>query len=194
MGRKRTAVTVVSMIVLAAAIIAVYYYWSNRTEPLSNAEKSLTENQKLINKDLVQNYPETPKEVTKIFASIMKAIYSNPKEEEIKPLALKVRELYDDELLANNPENTYLTNLYSDLANWKKKNRIITNFLLVKEDEEEQKEIDGIKYATKYISFTIQQNIKFTETWKVLLRQNEEEQWKIMGWSYIKDDNSKSEN
>lgn len=194
MAKKKTTATVVSMIILAAGIILLYYYWTNRTEPLSNSEKSKSEAQKFIDKDLVQHYPETPKEVTKLFAGMMKALYDTPKENEVKPLALKIRQLYDGELLANNPENTYLTNLYTDLAVWKKQNRKITNYLLIREEEEQDKEIDGVKYATKYISFTIQQNIKFTETWKVLLRQDANMRWKILGWDLIKDENNNSKN
>ncbi len=187
---KRTFTTVICMTILAIVIVLCYYYWSNRTEPISTQEK-LSEAQELINKDLVLYYPDTPREVTKVFASMMKALYGEPKEEEIKPLALKIRELYDKKFLDSNPEDSYLTNLITDLAVWKEHDRKIVKYLLVKEDEEQDTEIDGIKYATKFVSFTIQEGIRFTETWKVLLRQGANGQWKILGWEFVQEEDSK---
>jgi cell division protein FtsX len=98
-AKTRTTATVAFMIVLAIAILLFYYYWSNRTESLASSGKKVSQEQALINKDLTMYYPETPREVVKMFAGIMKALYCHPSEDEIKPLALKVRELYDQELL-----------------------------------------------------------------------------------------------
>jgi hypothetical protein len=184
-GKKATK-TIGIMIFVAIIILVFYYYISNRTDPIQDTSTdNLSETEKILNEDLQLYYPETSKEVVKFFARIMKALYNNPKDDEVKPLALKIRELYDEEFLKNNPEDTYLTNLYTDIAAWKDKDRKITNYLLVKEDDEEDKKIDGVKYSTKFVSFTIQQNIKFSETWKVLLRQDENKQWKILGWEYV---------
>lgn len=189
-GKKRTTATVIVMIVLAAFIIIFYYYWSNRTEPLSSSKKQ-SEEQLLINKDLKLYYPDTPREVVKLFAHMMKAIYGDQaSEDEVKALALKIRELYDQELLNKNPEDTYLANLNSDLAKWKKEKRKITNYLMVRENKDEDSEIDGVKYATRYVSFTIQKNNKFSEVWKVLLRQDKDKKWKILGWKLAPEDES----
>lgn len=190
---KRTSATIAAMAVLAIVIVLSYYYWSNRAEPIDTTGKKLSEAQELINKDLVADYPATSREVTKLFANYMKVLYSHPKDEEIKPLALKVRQLYDKEFLDNNPEDTYLKNLITDLADWKKHNRKIALYLLINKEDEQETEIDGEKYSTKYISFTIQENIKFTEIWKVLLRQDSNNQWKILGWEYVPNEESEDE-
>lgn len=188
-GGKKTTKTIGIMLIVAIAILLFYYYWTNRTDPVEGTStKELSEAEKILNEDLVLYYPETPKEVVKLFARTMKALYNNPKDDDVKPLALKIRQLYDEEFLEANPEDTYLNNLYMDIADWKDENRKITNYILVNEDEDEKKEIDGVKYATKYVSFTIQEGIKFTETWRILLRQDENKEWKIMGWEYIPED------
>ncbi len=184
-SKGRTAATILIMIILAIVILFGYYYWSNRTKPIDTSGNNLSEAQQLINKDFITYYPETPKEVTKVFANMMKVLYSNPEEEDIKPLALKIRELYDEEFLEQTPEDSYLNNIYVDLANWKEKNRTITNYLLIKEDEEVEEVVDGVKYVTKFISYTIHENKKFTETWEVLLRQDENKRWKILGWKFL---------
>ncbi len=185
-AKNRTAVTIISMMVLALAILSFYFYWSYRTKPLEEtAVENMTDIQKLLNKDLVQNYPETPREVTKLFGNMMKNLYNNNPDDEVEALALKIRDLYDEEFLNANPEEAYLKNLYSDIASWKEANRRIANYNLVKEDMDEEQELNGVKYAVIYLSFTIQENGKFTETWKIMLRQDTQKKWKILGWQVV---------
>ncbi len=184
--KNRTAATVITMLVIAFAVISFYFYWSYRSVPLQElSEENMTEVEKLLNKDLERYYPETPRETVKLLGSMIKVLYDNISDDEVKELAIKVRELYDDDFLAVNPEETYLMNLYTDVASWKEKNRRISTYYLVKQELEQRKVLDGREYATVYISFTIQENMKFTEIWEVMLRQNENEQWKILGWQIV---------
>jgi ABC-type oligopeptide transport system ATPase subunit len=188
-AKNRTAATVITMLVIAMAILSFYFYWSYRTSSLDEVSvEDMTEVQKLLNKDLELYYPETSREVTKLFGSMMKNLYDNISDEEREALAIKIRELYDEEFLAANPQESYLKNLYSDVASWKAVNRRISAFHLVKEDLEQQVELDGVKYATEHISFTIQESGKFTETWKVMLRQDGNKKWKVLGWKVVPED------
>jgi Tfp pilus assembly protein PilO len=198
-AKKRTTTTIVVMTLLAIMILLFYFYWSNRTEPLDSSVENQSEVEKLLNKDLVLYYPETPREVVKLFSNMMKVLYDDlnnkMSEDEVKALALKIREIYDTEFLENNPEEIYIQNLYTDIASWKEKDRRITNTRVVNEDLEEENEIDGVKYSVNYVTFTIQENSKVIETWKILLRQDENEKWKILGWQVVpKDGNSVIEN
>lgn len=187
---KGTTTTIGIMIVFAVIILMFYYYFANHTGSTKEASvKDLTENEKIMQLDFEQNYPETPREVVKTFARIIKALYNNPKEDEIEPLALKVRQLYAADFLLNNPESDYLENLREDIETWKDKGRKITNYLLVHQELEEKNEIDGVPYSVNYVSYTIRENGKFTETWKVLLRQ-EDEKWKIVGWEYVPEEDT----
>jgi len=188
-AKNRTASTVATMLVIALAILSFYFYWSYRTKPLEETSpENMTEIQKLLNKDLDQNYPETAREVTKLFGNMMKNLYDNNSDEEIEALALKIRELYDEEFLVANPEDSYLQNLYSDIASWKEANRRISNYNLVDSDMVEEQELEGVKYTVIYLAFTIQENGKFTETWKMMLRQDKEKKWKILGWQVVPSD------
>lgn len=191
-AKNRTAATVVTMLVIAFAVLSFYFYWSYRSVPLEETpEENMTEVEKLLNKDLEQNYPETPREVVKLYGSMMKVLYDNISDDEVKALAIKIRELYDEEFLELNPEEAYLKNLYSDIASWKENNRRISTSYLVNQELEQNKELDGREYAVVYISYTIQENMKFTETWKVMLRQNENKQWKILGWQIVPEESQK---
>lgn len=188
---KKNFATISFMTLFAIAIILFYYYLTTRREPaVKPSDEELTEYQQIMNIDLEQNYPATPREVIKLFGRIIKYIYGSPMDEEIKPLALKIRELYDTEFLDNNPEDDYIDDLLSELASWKENDRKITGYRLVNDDLDEETEVDGVRYSVKYISYTIKEKVKFTETWKVLLRQDEKNRWKIVGWEYVSSDNN----
>lgn len=190
-ARKRTTATIGFMTLFAIIILLFYYYWTNRVTPLEDASvENLSETEKILAVDLENNYPATSREVVKYFARIMKALYNNTEDSDIEPLALRIRELYDEEFLKNNPEDAYLTNLKTDIAEWKDKDRRITNYLLGNEDQEEESEVDGVKYSVNYVTYTIQENGKFTEAWKVLLRQDDEKRWKIVGWEFVPEENN----
>lgn len=185
-AKNRTVATVVTMLIIAMAILSFYFYWSYRTSPLDEVSvEDMTEVQKLLNKDLELYYPETSREVTKLFGSMMKNLYDNISDEEREALALKIRALYDEEFIAANPQESYLKNLYSDVASWKAENRRISAFHLDKEDLEQQVELDGVKYAIEQLTFTIEESGKFTESWRLILRQDMEKKWKILGWKVV---------
>lgn len=185
-AKKRTAATIFFMSLFAVVVLSVYFYLSNRTEPFSSNQKA-TEVQKLADKDLEHYYPGTSREVVKLFAGMMKTLYNNPNDDNIKILALKLRSLYDNEFLANNTQETYLTDINKDLSKWKKDKRKIVNYLLLEREQNQESEIDGVKYATQYITFTVQEasRSKFTETWNVLLRLDTNNRWKILGWEQV---------
>jgi hypothetical protein len=183
---KQKKGAVIGVIALCAIIVLTFYYYLVNHAPTKEAQdQTMTETEKIIAYDLDADYPQTPRETVKLFARIMKALYDNPEDREIEPLALKIRELYDEEFLDSNPQETYLSSLKSDISGWKESDRRITNYLLVNEDLEQEKELEGVKYSVNYVSYTIQENGKFTETWKVLLRQDKENKWRILGWEYV---------
>lgn len=183
---RRTLTTIVVMIGLAFLVLWFYDNLLKRTEPLfGGSEEQLTKAEKLIQKDLELYYPETPREVVRLFGNMLKTLYGELSDEETEALALKIRELYDEEFLANNPKEEYIKNLYSELAEWKDKDRRITNYLFSSEKEPEQSVIDGRKYNIEYVYFTIQENMKYKEQWRILLRLDEAGKWKILGWETI---------
>jgi len=122
---------------------------------------------------------------------MLQTLYSDLKDEEVEALALKIRELYDTEFLDNNPEADYLKNLYTEIAEWNEAKRKISYFFLVNEELEQESVIEGKKYAVVHVSYTIQEKGKFSETWRFLLRLNEDERWKILGWDFVPEEEAK---
>lgn len=183
-AKNRTIATITFMSVIAIVVILFYYEWTKYEKPKEvTSVENMTEIEKLLNKDLELYYPETPREVLKIFGKMVKFLYSNPTDEEAEALAIKIRELYDEEFLAQNPEKEYITNLLTDIAASNNENRKITNYL-VYDNSFVTKDIEGIEYTEAKISFTFQEKGKYSQEWRMLLRKSNN-RWKILGWTLM---------
>ena len=178
--RKRITSAIAIILVVTIVVLLIYMEWTRKTTLKEEAaEKSLTEAEKLLERDLDTNYPGTPREVAKYYSSITELLYSGIEDKEVEGLAIKKRLLYDDEYLQNTPEEIYLTELYSVIAAWNKADRTITNHMLVNEELETREEVDGKEYANVYVSYTIQEKGKVSEVHKYIMRKSEDGKWKI---------------
>lgn len=194
MRKASKRITSVIVTILIIAIIASLFYleWSQRSNEKKKVNnETLTEAGKLLERDLVTNYPETPREVAKYYSNITKVLFSGLKDDEVEALAKKVLELYDEEFLMNNPETTYLKDLYSEIAAWNKAERKITNFLLVDEEKDKRWEQDGREYANVIVSYFTLDERKNSQTRNYLMRKSEDGKWKILGWKYNEEEQSK---
>lgn len=175
--------------ILAVILVMFIINRVQKENKLKEASKeTLSEVQKILDMDLENDYPETPREVAKLHGDMTRLLYSGIEDDEIKKLAEKIRELCDEELLEKNPLDQYLNDLYTDISLWRKLNRKIENDFVVNEEREEIKEKDGKEYATAYISFTITEKGKTSELRKYLMRKDDDNKWKILGWNYITND------
>ena len=166
----------------------LYVYQSQRADKIKETTlEKLTEVEKMLKTDLEKDYPKTPRELAKLHGDMTRLLYSGIEDDEIKELAIIIRDLYDKEFLDNNPKEKYLKNLYSDIALWREMKRKIENNFVVNEQDEELIVKDGKEYATAYISFTITEKGKTTELRRYIMRKDEENKWKILGWEYIPD-------
>lgn len=181
--RKSNVKNFVALAILAIFLLIFFISRSNQMAANRNAVKdNITEVDKLIEKDLELYYPETPREVIKLYSKMVQTLYSGIEDEQIEALALKIRELYDEEFLEYNPKDRYLADLYSEIAIWNKAGRKIININLGEKDDIVTYNLEGVEYATVKISLTIEGKIKEIEKKRFLLRKNEQGRWKILGW------------
>jgi hypothetical protein len=178
--KKRTLTTIIVMAAVTGIIIILYSYISNRSNP---TEKEASEVENLLNKDLELYYPATPKEVVKFLSDTWKVLYTDLEDKEVDALALKMRKLYDSEFLEKNPKDKYFKDLYSEIAEWRKEKRVVSNYLFDKKQKETSKK-DGRQYAVINVSYTITQKGKFSKKCKFVLRKDTDDKWKILGWSF----------
>lgn len=181
---RRTVMTIFTMTIVAVSVLWFYYERSNRIDPPKETVENTSEIQRILNKDLENYYPESPRELIKLYSSMLKNLYSNLTAEELEALAYKMRDLYDEELLYHNPLDEYMINLYAEVEAFKKDGRKITNFLISDEKEEIVKR-DGKEFTTLKVAYSIQAKNKHSENWRFLLRRDVESKWRILGWEIV---------
>ncbi|MCQ2496802.1 MAG: hypothetical protein MJ131_09460 [Lachnospiraceae bacterium] len=134
MKKKKFSIggTIFFMVCCAAVVIGIYLAISrgrsNTTEEIDFKE---TEAGILLKKDLLTDYPATPREVLKLYCRITKCIYNDELEPKIvEKLCKKIRELYSVELLEANPETEMLGLLLGEIAKYREKKMTIYSYAI----------------------------------------------------------------
>lgn len=183
-SNKKTVVTVVVMVVITIAV--VFGYFQMLQNPFGEEETvAKTEADKLLQKDMENNYPGTPREVLKLYGRITKCMYNDDlKQNQIEGLLEQARKLYDDELLANNPWDSHLNALINDIVDYKDNDRVIMSYTAQKSSQIKTIVKDGQEYAITYMLFiTSDKTTPYVESYeKFLMRKDSSDKWKIIGW------------
>ena len=180
----RSTILIVLMIML---LIGYFYHISNRdtsqTQP-DQSETKVSAVSSVLLRNLERNYPSTPKEVVRYYAQLNQVLYSEEySETEFAALAAKMRLLFDDELVANQPEEEYRKGLKEEIADFHKNGWVISSFSTSASTDVERFSQDGFEFARLYGTFNIRQGGSYGSTQEVfLLRKASDGHWKIYGW------------
>lgn len=180
-------------ICMAALVVGYYYYLSNRNVPQPEEvvpeDEVLTVTQRTLLRNLDTNYPPTPREVIKYFSEITQCFYNEENtDEEIEKLGLKIRELYDSELVANQTQEDYLTALKEDVEDFKEKGRKIASFTLSASVDVEPFSENGYEWARLYCIYGVEQGgLLYNSNIVFVLRKDEQGHYKIYGWQLAED-------
>ena len=178
--------TVISIVIMAALVIGYYIYISNkdfRTESSKEKEKDTIE--KLLASDLEKEYPSNPREVVTFYSDLICCIYNDEiTEEQMDILVVKLRTLFDLELLEQNPLKEYVEDLKTEVADYKKKKKTIASYQVSKNSEIIYQEMDAENYATMsgYYRVKTKKSNPVTVCEEFLLRKDKEGYWRILGW------------
>ena len=182
------------LIILLFAVIAGFYM------KISNDKKDVTNKVKdeytiLKEKDLDDAYPETPREVVKLYGRIAKCIYKEGlSDKKTEALVCQLRKLFDEELLKENPIESQLQELDYDLRTFHKAQKTIINYEVDK-DSLVEATVDGVENASAVLSFSIKKDGKYTRTNELfLLRKDVSGKWKIVGWQLVDNKNNTDKN
>ena len=175
--------------VLVLLIIGYYFYLSNREVEPKEEDVKITEVQELLLRDLGRNYPPTPKEVVKYYFQITKCLYNEElSEEDIEALALKLAEMFDDELAANQVQEEYFENLKNEIMAFKNGNMILNYSTSTSTDVDYYNE-DGREWARLYGTFYLSVNKKMSSLEEVfVLRKDDDGHWKLYGWETVSEE------
>lgn len=184
---------IIVVIILAVLVVGYYgYLTSSRSKRTKEKEKAaeqvelMTPVQEVLARNLETNYPSTPREVVKYFSQISQCFYNEEyTDDELTQLALKIRQLYDDELVANQTEEEYLTKLKEDIDEFKKARRTIESYAPSSTIDVETFTEDGYEWARLYCIYTIKEDVLKNSNIRFLLREDENEHYKIYGWQLV---------
>lgn len=193
---KKYTKTILIGVVLIALGLGYYYYLSNRETPAQSTERVAAEEEynALANRNINENYPESPKEVLKLYARITRAYYrTNLSDEQVEKLGAQARLLFDDELYATQTTEEFNKALKEDIAEYKGLKRYIADYTIQESNEVNYTTYDKKKYASIRVVYAIRQGTElvYSDT-KFTMRQDNKGRWKILYWELVGSSNSKS--
>ena len=178
--KEKLLSTVIMLVVVAAVLFAFYRI---ATRPASSDDiAGKTEAEKIIAKDIENNYPSNAREVVKFYNRIIKCYYAEPHtEDEIKSLALTARVLFDTELLKRNPAEDYVAGVKKDIEEYNAAGRVISTT-----EVQDYKDIvftkkGGYNTATVISYYLVKDNTGSKgSNMKYYLREDEDGKWRIL--------------
>ena len=178
-------------LVLIALVVGYYFYLSNRKpkEAAEDTETTVSAVQKLLLKNIDDDYPPTPREVLKLYSDITVCFYSEDyTDEELTQLALQIEKLYDEELIANNTPDQYQKNLRWDIKTMKDKNLRVTSYSVASATDVDYFDAGRRSWARLSCTYTIRSGKEAGLAREIfLLRKDDMGHWKIYGWEAAKE-------
>lgn len=176
-------------------ICAGFFFFSQEAK---EDQKDLTEIEKVIVKDLKNNYPKTPREVVKFYNRIVKCYYGDePTEEQLDDLVDQMMEILDEDLLLVNPRDDYYDSVAKDIEQYKKDNKQLVStdvcdsndVVYVTDDKDGETEKDELAYVNA--SYFINTDGSFGYSYQqFVLRKDEDGRWKILTFYQIEGEES----
>ncbi len=172
-------------IILILVVLGVAYYLYIDSRPKKTVE--IEENEevvRIINKNIEETYPETPREVIRLYNRIMICYYNEEyTNNQLISLTKQARKLYSDELLERNPYDEYFERLSEEIAEYEENNRIIGSCLLESNRDVEYYTLDGKKYSEVNCVYYLKGDEGTTKvSEEYVLRKDDEGKWKILYW------------
>lgn len=183
---KTVVRTIIFGIIIAALIVAFYFYLSNRTS--SNEEKgpdvARTELEMVLSKDISKDYPGTPRAVIKWHNRILQLYYNGKLEnEDITKLCDQDMLLWDSALLQLNPREIYLNTLNGSIADYRAHGRKLQSSDVANTDDVKYSKKDGKQLAYVLASYFITEGSGYTRVYQnYCLRQDSSGRWKILAF------------
>ena len=163
---KKIGIVIIA-IVLIAGISGTFYMVNSNSQKKVQKEKTLTDIQKITSKDLEKNYPQTPREVVKLYNKILSCYYKeNYTDKELDGLVEQALKLFDDELAANNPKDTYKQSVKDDAKNYSDQGITMAQTDVCDSNDVKYFMKEGSSYSKTYQDYVLRQDEK--GCWKIL--------------------------
>lgn len=186
--KKRGLITFLMLVVLVVlGVLAVYYQYMKKLQLQDTVHTPTTETEKLVAKDMDAGYPETPKEVIKLFGRINQCIYNKKlSDDDFSTLVGKLRVLYCESLQKKNSQDKMESEISAEKKKYPPKKRKIINYSIEDENKFQHKTIDGTEMVYLKFSYFVRTDDDYnTVNWYAILVK-EDGKWRIREFNPLK--------
>lgn len=170
-----------------------YYFYLDKKQKGNEKAAKAAEVERLVQRNISESYPGTPREVVKLYNQIVLCFYNEEyTNEQLIHLSTQTRQLFDNELLEHNPYEEYFQRLCDEISSYKQNERTITSCTLAKDSETRYYSKEKKRYASIqciYYSKDSSGTAKTTE--EFVLRKDDNGRWKILYWKLVENEDEK---
>ena len=189
---KKYGRTIIVIAVLVAVGLGYYYYLANKDtgKDATDIAADTSEVSVLISKDIMANYPESPKDVVNLYARITKAYYDTSlTDEQIEALGKQARLMFDDELKNTQTDADFYEKLKEDIGNYNSTKTRISSYVIQSAAKTKYSTFKDRQYASIALVYYLRQGDKLIDSpTKFTLRKDDDGHWKILFWELTKID------
>lgn len=183
---KKYGRTIIVIAVLVALGLGYYYYLANKDtgKDATDIAADTSEVSVLISKDIMANYPESPKDVVNLYARITKAYYdASLTDEQIEALGKQARLMFDDELKNTQTDADFYEKLKEDIGNYNSTKTRISSYVIQSAAKTKYSTFKDRQYASIALVYYLRQGDKLIDSpTKFTLRKDDDGHWKILFW------------
>ena len=183
---KKYGRTIIVIAVLVALGLGYYYYLANKDtgKDATDIAADTSEVSVLISKDIMANYPESPKDVVNLYARITKAYYDTSlTDEQIEALGKQARLMFDDELKNTQTDADFYEKLKEDIGNYNSTKTRISSYVIQSATKTKYSTFKGRQYASIALVYYLRQGDKLIDSPTTFtLRKDDDGHWKILFW------------
>ena len=183
---KKYGRTIIVIAVLVALGLEYYYYLANKDtgKDATDIAADTSEVSVLISKDIMANYPESPKDVVNLYARITKAYYDTSlTNEQIEALGKQARLMFDDELKNSQTDADFYEKLKEDICNNNSTKTRISSYVIQSAAKTKYSTFKDRQYASIALVYYLRQGDKLIDSpTKFTLRKDDDGHWKILFW------------
>ena len=144
-----------------------YYYLANKDtgKDATDIAADTSEVSVLISKDIMANYPESPKDVVDLYARITKAYYDTSlTDEQIEALGKQARLMFDDELKNTQTDADFYEKLKEDIGNYNSTKTRISSYVIQSAVKTKYSTFKDRQYASIALVYYLRQGDKLIDS------------------------------
>lgn len=183
MGKVKNVILVVIMVALVGGY---FFYLSNYRE--AKDDTVVTPVQNVLLKNLDTDYPPTPRELLKYYSDIAECLYNEEyTEDQLNQMVDKLFEIFDDELIENNPREQYVKDLKDAVKEFLDNNYSIVTYTVSSSTDVNEYVQDGRNCASLYCTYSIKKGADYVASKQIFILRKDTQSghWKILGFEIL---------